>query len=110
MTNKPYYNLCRNRHIIEQMTGSSANNSPAQEKKMGELLNTHSGNAYNDGIDEHGHWDLTTSDSNKIIKPHFDQYFYGVRSIDPNADENEHRKLFDDNMNTGLLICTHRDL
>lgn len=121
MTNKPYYNLCRNRHIIEQMTGSpgkkelggqvglDANMTAARfadsaaQKKMTELLSNHTDNAYQDGIKQHGHWDLTKQDSDKITEPHFNKYFHAVKSVDPRADAIEHRKIFHGNINSRAM-------
>ena len=102
MTNKPYYNLCRNRHIIEQMTGSpgkrelggqvgpDANMLAAQfadtaaQKKINDLLDQHTGAAHEDGIN---------------TEPHFINYMHSVKSIDPVANESKHRKIFDAQMN-----------
>ena len=121
MTNKPYYNLCRNRHIIEQMTGSpgkrelggqvgpDANMLAAQfadtaaQRKMNDLLHQHTGNAHEAGIKKHGHADLTPADSKSVTDPHFINYMHSVKSIDPRADETKHRKLFDDNMNNRAM-------
>jgi hypothetical protein len=117
MTNKPYYNLCRNRHIIEQMTGSpgkrelggqvgpDANMLAAQfadtasQKKINDLLDQHTGAAHEDGIKKHGHWDLTKKDSDSVTEPHFINYMHSVKSIDPVANESKHRKIFDAQMN-----------
>lgn len=66
------------------------------QNRISSLFDTHVHNAYQSGIDTHGHWDLTEKDSNAIINPHFDEYFEQVKSIDPNANRESHYQRFDD--------------
>ena len=110
MKAKPYLNLCRNRIILEQMSqpegrrdlgGSvtpSVNMIAAQfademnTKQQKDLIKQHTDAAFEAGIKKHGHWDLTADDSKGVTDPHFASYFRSVKSINPRADEEQHRK------------------
>ena len=114
MKAKPYLNLCRNRIILEQMsrpegstrtyqgTANQGINMMAAQfademntKQQKDLIKQHTDAAFEAGIKKHGHWDLTPADSKGVTDPHFASYFRSVRSINPTADEAEHRKEFE---------------
>lgn len=87
------------RRDLGGMVGQAGNLAAAQlaaknQNMISSLLDSHVHNAYQSGIDTHGHWDLTEKDSNAIIKPHFDEYFGQVKSIDPNANRESHYERF----------------
>lgn len=113
MKNKSTINLCRNVNILEQVgspgkrylggpVGRDATQIAAlfakdrQNSKIEDLFKQHTNNAYEAGIDKHGHWDLTKTDADAIVNPHFDDYFRKVQSYQPTANRDQHFKRFDD--------------
>ena len=67
-------------------------------KKQAEIFKKHVDAAFESGIEQHGHWDLTPEDSEKVTRPHLDNLRREMRMVNPRVNIEELEARFDDHV------------